>query len=36
MTIRLSADHRIIDGAVAALFMRDLREALERPDTMLL
>ncbi len=36
MTIRLSADHRIIDGAVAALFMRDLREALERPDTMLM
>ena len=36
MTIRLSADHRIIDGAAAALFMRDLREALERPDTMLM
>lgn len=35
VTLRLSADHRVIDGAVAALFLKDLREALESPDMML-
>ncbi|MDJ0756553.1 MAG: dihydrolipoamide acetyltransferase family protein [Ardenticatenaceae bacterium] len=32
----LSADHRVVDGAVAARFMQDLRLALEAPETMLL
>ncbi len=36
MTLTLSADHRVIDGAVAAQFMRDLRDAIEQPDTLLL
>ena len=36
MTLTLSADHRAVDGAVAARFMADLREALERPDSMTL
>lgn len=36
MTITLSADHRLIDGAIAAHFLDDLRTALEQPDTMLL
>ncbi|HQV68369.1 MAG TPA: 2-oxo acid dehydrogenase subunit E2 [Thermoflexales bacterium] len=34
-TLRLSADHRVIDGAVAALFMKDLRKAIENPGVML-
>ncbi len=36
MTLTLSADHRVIDGAVAAQFMSDLRDAIEQPDTLLL
>ena len=31
MRMTLSADHRIVDGAVAARFMSDLRDALENP-----
>ena len=36
MTLTLSADHRAVDGAVAARFMADLRQALEKPDSMTL
>ena len=36
MTITLSADHRVVDGATAGLFLRDLVIALEQPDAMLL
>ena len=36
MTLTLSADHRVIDGAVAARFLADLRAALEDPQIMLL
>ncbi|NOX61960.1 MAG: 2-oxo acid dehydrogenase subunit E2 [Chloroflexi bacterium] len=36
MTITLSADHRVVDGAIAALFLRDLSAALTQPETMLL
>jgi pyruvate dehydrogenase E2 component (dihydrolipoyllysine-residue acetyltransferase) len=32
MTVTLSADHRVVDGALAALFIRDVRMALEHPD----
>jgi len=35
MTLTLSADHRVIDGALAALFMADVREAIEQPDSIL-
>ncbi len=31
MSITLSADHRIVDGAVAAQFMADLQMTLENP-----
>jgi Pyruvate/2-oxoglutarate dehydrogenase complex, dihydrolipoamide acyltransferase (E2) component, and related enzymes len=31
MTLTLSSDHRLIDGARAAEFMRDLVEALGNP-----
>lgn len=33
---RLSADHRAVDGALAARFMADLRQALQSPMEMLL
>lgn len=36
MNLRLSADHRAVDGAVAARFLADLRKALENPSEMLL
>jgi pyruvate dehydrogenase E2 component (dihydrolipoamide acetyltransferase) len=36
MTIRLSADHRVIDGAVAAQFLSDVRAAIEAPAVMTL
>jgi len=36
MRLTLSADHRVIDGAVAAAFMRDLREMLEHPGSLML
>jgi pyruvate dehydrogenase E2 component (dihydrolipoamide acetyltransferase) len=36
MKATLSADHRVIDGAVGARFLQALRGYLERPLTMLL
>ena len=35
MRMTLSADHRVIDGAVAAKFLADLCEALESPSVIL-
>ncbi len=35
MRMTLSADHRIVDGAVAAYFLADLREAMEAPALLL-
>ena len=32
MRVTLSADHRIIDGSVAAHFISDLKAALEKPN----
>ena len=34
MTVTLSADHRVIDGAAAARFLSDVRVALEHPDLL--
>ncbi len=34
MTMTLSVDHRVVDGAVAAQFMARLRELLESPETL--
>jgi pyruvate dehydrogenase E2 component (dihydrolipoamide acetyltransferase) len=31
MTLTLSSDHRVVDGARAALFLNDLAEALAHP-----
>jgi pyruvate dehydrogenase E2 component (dihydrolipoamide acetyltransferase) len=36
MRMTLSVDHRIVDGAVAAHFLKDLREVLESPELILL
>jgi pyruvate dehydrogenase E2 component (dihydrolipoamide acetyltransferase) len=36
LTVTLSADHRIVDGVVAARFLADLREGFERPETLIL
>jgi pyruvate dehydrogenase E2 component (dihydrolipoamide acetyltransferase) len=36
MKVTLSSDHRIIDGAVAARFLQDLKRLLENPALMLL
>jgi pyruvate dehydrogenase E2 component (dihydrolipoamide acetyltransferase) len=36
MTVTLAVDHRVIDGALAALFLRDLRDGLERPGRLIL
>ena len=36
MSIGLSADHRVIDGAVAATYLAELRKLLENPTLMLL
>ncbi len=35
LTATLSADHRVVDGAVAAEYLRVFREALEQPDRLL-
>jgi len=36
MNMRLSADHRVVDGVVAAQFLADLRRGFESPEEMLL
>jgi len=36
MRLTLSADHRIIDGAIAARFLEEVVAALEKPDLLLL
>jgi pyruvate/2-oxoglutarate dehydrogenase complex dihydrolipoamide acyltransferase (E2) component len=35
ITLTLSSDHRVVDGATAAMFLRDLAEAIRRPSPLL-
>ncbi len=35
MRLTLSCDHRIVDGATAARFLKDLKAQLEAPDALL-
>jgi pyruvate dehydrogenase E2 component (dihydrolipoamide acetyltransferase) len=35
MTLTLSCDHRVLDGARAAAFMSDLSEAIHKPESLL-
>jgi pyruvate dehydrogenase E2 component (dihydrolipoamide acetyltransferase) len=35
MTITLSSDHRVVDGARAAEFLRDLADAIREPEKLL-
>jgi pyruvate dehydrogenase E2 component (dihydrolipoamide acetyltransferase) len=32
MTATLSADHRVVDGAIAARFLADFKRRMENPD----
>jgi pyruvate dehydrogenase E2 component (dihydrolipoamide acetyltransferase) len=36
MHLTLSADHRVIDGAAAADFLRSLKQILENPSVLLI
>ncbi len=36
MSLTLSSDHRVVDGALAAQFMRDLKQAIESPVSLAL
>ncbi|XP_032595160.1 dihydrolipoyllysine-residue acetyltransferase component of pyruvate dehydrogenase complex, mitochondrial isoform X2 [Drosophila grimshawi] len=36
LTVTLSADHRVVDGAVAAVWLKHFRDFMEDPQTMIL
>ena len=36
MTVTLSCDHRVVDGAVGALWLQKFKKFIEQPNSMLL
>ena len=36
MTVTISCDHRVIDGAVAATWLQAFKKYIETPETLLL
>lgn len=36
MSVTLSCDHRVVDGAVGAQWLAEFKKYMERPETMLL
>ena len=36
MTVTLSCDHRVIDGALGALFLKELKRLVQTPSLMML
>ncbi|VDK84243.1 unnamed protein product, partial [Onchocerca ochengi] len=36
MLVTMSCDHRVVDGAVGAVWLRHFKEYMEKPETMLL
>ena len=36
MSVTLSCDHRVVDGAVGAVWLKHFKNYLEKPQTMLL
>ncbi|HEX9013094.1 MAG TPA: 2-oxo acid dehydrogenase subunit E2, partial [Anaerolineaceae bacterium] len=36
MTVTVGVDHRVVDGAIAARFLADLRDCIEHPELMVL
>ena len=36
MSVTLSCDHRVVDGAVGAKWLSEFRKYMENPSTMLL
>jgi pyruvate dehydrogenase E2 component (dihydrolipoamide acetyltransferase) len=36
MSVTLSCDHRVVDGAVGAQWLAEFKKFMEKPETMLL
>ena len=36
MTVTLSCDHRVIDGAVGAMWLQEFKKAIENPAALLM
>ncbi|EFO12436.2 hypothetical protein LOAG_16098, partial [Loa loa] len=35
MLVTMSCDHRVVDGAVGAIWLKHFKEYMEKPETML-
>jgi pyruvate dehydrogenase E2 component (dihydrolipoamide acetyltransferase) len=36
MTVTLSCDHRVVDGAVGAQWLKEFKRFMEQPESMML